>query len=185
MFIYLNERWFLRDFLLACLFLFIFSVSAFADPDTDPAEHLYSHIRKIDNDLYFSKMSEHGFYMAMERVTLTNLNSWSRYAKVQANSRLVSWAAAQVKKDERGNNIPLQKGYLVDGSSLLGSVLENYGSDREIWVAYITALSEPQHIPESVECYITDDVSAYGSAGSSFTENIKMFVSVTSSRSHY
>ncbi len=156
-------------------FYLIFSLLVFganASIDRDPGEHLYPHIRKIDNGLYFAKIPGHDLYFVMEQVTGHNIEQWKQYASIQSNDRVISWATnVSVGGGKLAKNPP------TDGSAHFKKVLSEIPSHADVWVAYITSNPVPQHIPYSMKHYSADDTSG----GEEFSKNIKMYVSVTSS----
>lgn len=162
------------------LFLVIFCfwlspVWASAEIVLDSGEHLYPHIQKVDNGLYFAKMKGQHLYLAMERVTKDNIRQWRQYAAVQSNPRVVGWASTLVDSDGSRR----QGGSTGDGAAHFGLVLDHSGlTSDEVWVAYVTSDKDPKHIPDRMTVYSAEDVypKPHG-----FASHIKMYVTVTSS----
>jgi len=99
-----------------------------------PAEKdvkISSGLKKINDSLYVGKVEDE-FYVAMERVTRTNLELWQNYGEEQQTT-------AEATHAVRGKEYTLS--HLIDGSQCFNSALTKYApkhlaDPNEVWVAY-------------------------------------------------
>lgn len=172
---------FLRQIYFILILFSFFRPESLASDEPLQEKDESSFIKQSTDDFYFGRMrssSGKHLWLVMERVTNKNRSLWDDYISVQSNARVIEFAGAHRGKD----GTLLQKGSTGDGSLLFKNVLMKTPLDlNEVWVAYITKNAQ---IPEKIHA---NDLCMYNpkcignKTGTSFTRNIEMFMTVTSS----
>ena len=159
--------------LVSCL-SFCFSMNAWC------AKPWENKIQLTSDGLYVAKIKNQNLWLVMERVDNNNIDSWKRYATVQKDLRVTTFAS---KFEKKFNDV---------GSQHFYKVLHEVPRDKnEVWVAYITSDLNAKSTDISY-CYNADVLEEYYKAiysakqqtafkPTKFNEHLKMFFTVTSS----
>lgn len=156
-------------FTLSVLFLFTTSLNAHIHHFGD------STFEEVNPNYYKAKIADQNLWLVMERVTDLNRKDWLNFIDVQSHSDIVETASRNLKN---GGSTSAGSFHFRDA---LTSV---YHQKNEVWVAYITAISNPQPLTRKFENYTCDD--AVPENGEffrklTFANRLKMFVTIVSS----